>query len=90
MPRFLFRLIDDFGADHLEGRDLPNAAAARERAERLAEEVASARAQEPRTFNPHHCIQASGEGGVMIQVPFGDALRRSTRLSEGDSTSTNG
>jgi hypothetical protein len=74
MPHFLFHLLDDFGFDYVEGRELPDNAAAREQAQRLAIDMASASILQHRKFNPHHSIRVAGEGGVLMEVKLGEAF----------------
>ena len=75
MPLFFFNLRNDLDADDLEGTDLPNLAAARERARAYAVNMAAASIQEHQRLNLDHRIEiADASGAVLETVYFRDVL----------------
>jgi hypothetical protein len=80
MTRFFFHLIDDSSVDYIEGKELADVDAAREQAYRFAADVAEYSTLECRKFNPRHCIQVAGDGGVLFEVRLGDVVAKSASV----------
>lgn len=74
MPRFFFNLLDHAGVDYLEGRELPDVAAAREQAQRFALDMAATSLPGHVNPNTHRSIQVAGDGGVLFEVKFGASV----------------
>jgi hypothetical protein len=74
MARFIFYLLDDSSVDYIEGKELPDVAAAREQAHHFAIDIAAS-SQRHRNFDPTHSIRVVGDAGVLIEVKLGDVAR---------------
>jgi hypothetical protein len=57
MPRFYFHLRNDMSVDDDEGIELPDLAAARQRAEQYALDMSAVNVLEERKLNLHHHIR---------------------------------
>ena len=76
VPRFYFHLRDDLDASDKSGEELPDLAAARACAEKMARfEVAEAAMRDGRIVLSHHIDVADETGAVLFTVHFGDAVR---------------
>ena len=82
MAHFYFHLVDDISARDEEGKELPDLAAARQHAERLARFTAAETMKETGRLNLNHRIDvADGAGEVLAHIVFGDVITI-LRLSE--------
>lgn len=75
MPLYFFNLRNDLDADDPEGAELPNLAAAKDRAKAYAVDMAAASIQEHHKLNLDHRIEIADEGGAILdEVRFRDVL----------------
>jgi hypothetical protein len=76
MPRYFFHLRNDIEADDDEGEEWPDAATARTRAIRYAQEMAALSVVSHGRIRMHHHVDVADEsGGVLFSVTFGDAVK---------------
>lgn len=75
MPRFYFHLRNQMSVDDDEGIELPDLAAARERAEQYAVHMSAVSVVEERKLTLHHHIRVADERGeTLFKVTFGDVI----------------
>ena len=74
MPRFFFHMLDGLSIDYIEGRELPDVAAAREQAKCYARDIASFRTLGQRNLASHLIVQVAGDGGVLLEVSSAEGL----------------
>jgi hypothetical protein len=75
MPRFFFHLRNDMSVDDEEGREFPDAGAARLQAVEYAVDMSAASILEHRKINLHHRIEMADESGeILATVEFGDVI----------------
>jgi hypothetical protein len=75
MARYFFNLKNDLDVPDEEGEDLPDLAAAQERARAYALDMSAASVLERGTINLHHRIDVSDESGATVHsVEFGDVV----------------
>ena len=75
MPRFFFHLYDDMDVIDEEGVELPDAEAARAKAEANARHMACAEVLDGH-LNLNHRIEVADERGeVFLTVPFGGTVK---------------
>lgn len=76
MPRYYFHLHNDIDAPDSEGAELPDLAAARERAVKYAVDMTAASVLEHRQIDLHHRIDVADDtGGILCTVHFGDVVK---------------
>ena len=74
MPRYFFNLYDDIAALDEEGRELPDADAARSEAERTAREMAAVEVLAGRLVLSHRIDVVDDAEELVATVCFGDAV----------------
>ena len=75
MPRFFFHLYDDVVTKDEEGAELPDLAAARQRALENAREIACAEVLEGHLNLKHRIEVADETGAVQLTVHFADVVK---------------
>jgi len=75
VPRFFFHLYDDEVALDPEGRELPDAAAAREQAIQYARSIACAEVVEGHLGLNHRIEVTDANDGPVVTVTFKDAVQ---------------
>lgn len=75
VPRYFFHLHNDIDLEDHEGEDLPDIAAARERATRDAQEMAALSVAQHSRLTLHHRVDVADENGaIIVTVTFGDVV----------------
>ena len=76
MPHYFFHLHNDIEVEDHEGQEMPDLAAARERAVRDAQEMAALSVVQHGRIVCHHRVDVVDEGGeVVLTVTFGQAVK---------------
>jgi hypothetical protein len=74
MPKFFFNLRDDVCVDDEEGKDLPDAAKAREMAVSFARDIMSEDVKDGRLVLKDEIDVVDDKGDKVLTLPFRDAI----------------